>query len=98
MNRARMKARLEPLVDSRVNGRPSVVSQAAWSAPLACRVHRRVVRTAASLERGSPEEVFRYARAMEPSLDAIHTALETVIDPELQRPVTELDMVRDVEV
>jgi ATP-binding protein involved in chromosome partitioning len=31
------------------------------------------------------------------SLDAIHAALSTVIDPELQRPVTELDMVRDVE-
>jgi ATP-binding protein involved in chromosome partitioning len=34
----------------------------------------------------------------EPSRDAILTALGTVIDPELQRPVTELDMVRDVEV
>src|SRR5205809_5891902 len=33
---------------------------------------------------------------MEPSRDAILTALEQVIDPELQRPVTELDMVRDV--
>jgi ATP-binding protein involved in chromosome partitioning len=30
--------------------------------------------------------------------DAILKALEQVIDPELQRPVTELDMVRDVEV
>src|SRR5436305_1552544 len=35
---------------------------------------------------------------MEPSRDAILQALETVIDPELQRPVTELDMVRDVEI
>jgi ATP-binding protein involved in chromosome partitioning len=33
---------------------------------------------------------------MEPSRDAILAALEAVIDPELQRPVTELDMVRDV--
>ena len=32
------------------------------------------------------------------SIDAILAALETVIDPELQRPVTELDMVRDVSV
>jgi ATP-binding protein involved in chromosome partitioning len=34
----------------------------------------------------------------EPSRDAIYAALGNVIDPELQRPVTELDMVRDVEV
>src|ERR1041384_8111438 len=34
----------------------------------------------------------------EPSRDAIFAALGRVIDPELQRPVTELDMVRDVEV
>jgi ATP-binding protein involved in chromosome partitioning len=34
----------------------------------------------------------------EPSRDAILAALSTVIDPELQRPVTELDMVRDVEI
>src|SRR5437773_9833484 len=33
---------------------------------------------------------------MEPSRDANLAALEQVIDPELQRPVTELDMVRDV--
>ena len=33
---------------------------------------------------------------MEPDRDAILTALEQVIDPELKRPVTELDMVRDV--
>src|SRR5215470_6928361 len=32
----------------------------------------------------------------EPSRDAILKALEQVIDPELKRPVTELDMVRDV--
>jgi ATP-binding protein involved in chromosome partitioning len=32
------------------------------------------------------------------SIDAIHAALAKVIDPELQRPVTELDMVRDVEI
>ncbi len=35
---------------------------------------------------------------MEPDRDAILKALEQVIDPELQRPVTELDMVRDVEI
>ncbi|MCW2975629.1 MAG: hypothetical protein JWM06_910 [Actinomycetia bacterium] len=33
---------------------------------------------------------------MEPDRDAILRALDGVIDPELQRPVTELDMVRDV--
>jgi ATP-binding protein involved in chromosome partitioning len=35
---------------------------------------------------------------VEPSREAILAALEKVIDPELQRPVTELDMVRGVEV
>src|SRR5262249_30561906 len=46
-----------------------------------------------------PHLVSRYARTeMEPSVDAIMAALGTVIDPELQRPVTELNMVRDVEV
>jgi ATP-binding protein involved in chromosome partitioning len=35
---------------------------------------------------------------MEPSRDDILKALERVIDPELRRPVTELDMVRGVEV
>jgi ATP-binding protein involved in chromosome partitioning len=35
---------------------------------------------------------------VEPSRDAIMAALARVIDPELQRPVTELDMVRGVEV
>src|SRR5436853_1998222 len=34
---------------------------------------------------------------MEPSRDAVLQALEQVIDPELRRPVTELDMVRDLE-
>ena len=34
----------------------------------------------------------------EPSRDAILAALANVIDPELQRPVTELDMVRDIEI
>ena len=33
---------------------------------------------------------------MEPSRDAVLKALEQVIDPELKRPVTELEMVRDV--
>jgi ATP-binding protein involved in chromosome partitioning len=35
---------------------------------------------------------------MEPSRDAILAALARVIDPELQQPVTELNMVRDVEI
>jgi ATP-binding protein involved in chromosome partitioning len=35
---------------------------------------------------------------MQPSRDEILKALENVIDPELRRPVTELDMVRDVEI
>jgi ATP-binding protein involved in chromosome partitioning len=35
---------------------------------------------------------------MEPDRAAILKALERVIDPELRRPVTELDMVRDVEI
>src|SRR5207247_3926783 len=35
---------------------------------------------------------------MEPSRDEILKALEQVIDPELRRPVTELDMVREVRV
>ena len=35
---------------------------------------------------------------MEPDRDAILKSLEGVIDPELRRPVTELDMVRDVRV
>jgi ATP-binding protein involved in chromosome partitioning len=35
---------------------------------------------------------------VEPSREAILVALEQVIDPELQRPVTELDMVRNIEV
>ena len=35
---------------------------------------------------------------MEPSRDAVLAALATVIDPELQQPVTELNMVRDVEI
>jgi ATP-binding protein involved in chromosome partitioning len=33
---------------------------------------------------------------MQPDRDAVLSALEQVIDPELRRPVTELDMVRDV--
>jgi ATP-binding protein involved in chromosome partitioning len=35
---------------------------------------------------------------MSPSREAIFTALEQVIDPELRRPVTELQMVRDVRI
>jgi len=40
----------------------------------------------------------RYARHVEPTREQILEALEQVIDPELRRPVTELDMVRDVDV
>ena len=39
-----------------------------------------------------------YAHSVEPSRDAIQAALGRVIDPELRRPVTELDMVRSVDV
>jgi ATP-binding protein involved in chromosome partitioning len=35
---------------------------------------------------------------MEPDRDAILKALDHVIDPELRRPVTELDMVREIEI
>jgi ATP-binding protein involved in chromosome partitioning len=35
---------------------------------------------------------------VEPNRDAVLKALEQVIDPELRRPVTELDMVRDLEI
>jgi ATP-binding protein involved in chromosome partitioning len=35
---------------------------------------------------------------VEPNRDAIHRALDGVIDPELRKPVTELDMVRGVEI
>jgi ATP-binding protein involved in chromosome partitioning len=35
---------------------------------------------------------------MEPDREQILKALENVIDPELRRPVTELDMVRDIEI
>src|SRR5262249_9114403 len=42
--------------------------------------------------------VARLSSGMEPSRDDIFKALERVIDPELRRPVTELDMVRNVEV
>ncbi|MBA3382070.1 MAG: DUF59 domain-containing protein, partial [Actinobacteria bacterium] len=33
---------------------------------------------------------------MRPDRDAILKSLEQVIDPEIRKPVTELDMVRDV--
>src|SRR5213078_3548781 len=40
----------------------------------------------------------RLRRVSEPSRELIMKALESVIDPELRRPVTELDMVRGVEI
>src|SRR5439155_1220284 len=55
-----------------------------------------------SARRGLPKSssYLRVARlvGVEPPRDAILKALEDVIDPELRRPVTELDMVRDVEI
>ena len=39
-----------------------------------------------------------YPRPVEPTPDQVLKALEQVIDPELRRPVTELDMVRGVEI
>src|ERR1700755_889347 len=55
---------------------------------------------AMSLSRARSARIHTFATlaTMEPSLDAIMAALGTVIDPELQRPVTELNMVRGVEV
>ncbi len=56
----------------------------------------------------APDSVIRapstYHRGMSapaataPSLEAIHAALTTVNDPEIRRPITELDMVKSVEV
>ena len=54
-------------------------------------------RRAAGSSRLSPGRR-RYIRRVNVSRDAILKALEQVIDPELRRPVTELDMVRDVEI
>src|SRR5437763_925696 len=55
-----------------------------------------------SARRGLPKSssYLRVARLVrvEPSRDKILKALEQVIDPELRRPVTELDMVRDVRI
>ena len=46
----------------------------------------------------SAEPACRYAPGMTPDRDAILRALEHVIDPELRKPVTELDMVRELEI
>jgi ATP-binding protein involved in chromosome partitioning len=40
----------------------------------------------------------RYSRVEMPSREAVLEALSRVIDPELRRPVTELDMVRSIEI
>jgi ATP-binding protein involved in chromosome partitioning len=45
---------------------------------------------------GRPDADWYPRFGMEPVRDAVLKALEQVIDPELRRPVTELDMVRDV--
>ena len=45
----------------------------------------------------APRAVLSYAQEqMEPSQEALHDALSRVIDPEIRKPVTELDMVRRV--
>jgi ATP-binding protein involved in chromosome partitioning len=52
----------------------------------------RTTKTACRAERR------RYDRVVEPSREAVLEALSNVIDPELRKPVTELDMVRSVEI
>ena len=47
---------------------------------------------------GPGERCHSYAPPVLPDRDAILKALEAVVDPELKRPVTELEMVRDVTV
>ena len=47
---------------------------------------------------GGGEERAGTLDRMEPSRDAIYEALGNVIDPELRKPVTELDMVRDLRI
>jgi ATP-binding protein involved in chromosome partitioning len=46
--------------------------------------------------RGGEGGTASYAQSVEPSRDEIWKALEQVIDPELRRPVTDLDMVREI--
>src|SRR5207244_7678712 len=52
----------------------------------------------AARARGQEVGAARLRLVSEPSRELIMKALERVIDPELRRPVTELDMVRDVEI
>ena len=49
-------------------------------------------------EPGVPQRCVATVRAMQPSREQITAALARVIDPELRKPVTELGMVRGVEV
>ena len=63
---------------------PALVRAVAAALP---RCSRRVRRSRRTLVRST---------VMAPDRDSILTALESVIDPELHKPVTELDMVRDV--
>jgi ATP-binding protein involved in chromosome partitioning len=58
---------------------------------------RRVCSTTAGV--GGPAPDTPYDRGMSaPSLEAIQAALATVNDPEIRRPITELDMVKSVEI
>src|SRR5262245_20159615 len=75
-------------------------SARAWSRPRAPRSARRSRRRCARRQYG-PCGRARGPRVatlngMRPDRDAILVALERVIDPELKRPVTDLEMVRDV--
>jgi ATP-binding protein involved in chromosome partitioning len=54
--------------------------------------------TAVKAQRASAETRWYPRKRMSPQQDAVYEALGKVIDPELRRPVTELDMVRDVRV
>ena len=60
---------------------------------------RACTRSATAWSSGSSaEEVQPLGSCMTPDRDAILRALEHVIDPELRKPVTELDMVRELEI
>src|SRR5438876_879372 len=67
------------------------------SAPRGCRPSRSRFRQTRETQVTNPH-IATLSEAVEPNRDEILRALEGVIDPELRRPVTELDMVRDVEI
>jgi ATP-binding protein involved in chromosome partitioning len=58
-------------------------------------VECQAIRHRFAVERRAPPGTLAFP--MEPSREDVLRALEQVIDPELRRPVTELDMVRDLE-